>query len=576
MTYSFLPVKGSIIVDNCFGQSRLQFEGIKDDTTKTKKGVRFHNGLTALFLKIMHKIVDIKDADGKIYHLNRGSLVGLLHENREADNTTREGIACQKDGTLRQMLSEIGQKKSLKYIRKTAKLNNNLRDLNRQKNERDARPLNNGKRNWSDYETKELEPAIEKVTKELKNLKELSFTSTYHWKSMSIQIPRYYEARDTTLMQLRNMNEEDRNEAVIKFKLSKDLEVFGGEEIFFQRLKNAPESILDTLTVQDLKLNISTYQISYLLMPFEQFNKLTLREVEYCDKIVSNMIMSRLCHTPKMKVQADDQTDFMNMSVIEFYHLSESDVSKFAGKFPKVSYHFISNKNLNAIDSTKLSEQQRIDLIYNFLYPTNENYANKIDRFANLSSDFVNANLDHLRYDYHFSLFSDKHIENLDLPSEYSQEKISTFLKQFLTREVAKKRIELLSVKFVNKYFKYLFTSQIYLWRYLTEKQLQGFEIPAECVKNKNEGLIFRNMFPLGVNDELHSRRFAQLPLQIVKDNIHKIDKSQLTLLSVDQFKNLDFTKLNQEVMDALLPAGNENTIAKATALLKKTEQTKS
>lgn len=66
-----------VLSDPFFGSCRLQFNNIKD-RDKANKGIRFHHGLTAWFLRFFGGIIDVEDSKGKVYHLNRGDLAKYM------------------------------------------------------------------------------------------------------------------------------------------------------------------------------------------------------------------------------------------------------------------------------------------------------------------------------------------------------------------------------------------------------------------------------------------------------------------------------------------------------------------
>lgn len=105
----YSPIKCHIIANPIFGESRLGFEGIQEKAGF--KGIRFHHAITAFFLRILgKKIVDIKDADGKIYHLNRGSLEGWFNSH------TNENLGILTAKGMRKLLNEIARKESPEII----------------------------------------------------------------------------------------------------------------------------------------------------------------------------------------------------------------------------------------------------------------------------------------------------------------------------------------------------------------------------------------------------------------------------------------------------------------------------
>lgn len=131
-------------------KSRLDFEGVQE-APSLKKGIRYHNCIMAFILRIFgDKIVDVKDIDGKIYHINRRSLSKWLINNHDKLKTTsKEILLLTTEFYLRGMLDEVLAKKSPHYIVSISKIKNELQVKEEHKRSADTR-----KDNMSLYEQK--------------------------------------------------------------------------------------------------------------------------------------------------------------------------------------------------------------------------------------------------------------------------------------------------------------------------------------------------------------------------------------------------------------------------------------
>jgi hypothetical protein len=71
--------------------------------------------------------VDIKDIDGKVYHVNRGSLIDWLRRNHDAHKKmTKEGMLAITEAGMQKWLDVVLAKKSPVYIVKIAEIKNGL------------------------------------------------------------------------------------------------------------------------------------------------------------------------------------------------------------------------------------------------------------------------------------------------------------------------------------------------------------------------------------------------------------------------------------------------------------------
>lgn len=116
----YLPLSVNIISDSFFGQSRLDFEGdfdalrvpseegeVKADSQK--KGIRFHTAITAFFLRLFGKIVDIRDCWGHVYHLNRGSVTQWIKAHDGDAIRLEDSFLKKYDLAINALLNAIGQ-----------------------------------------------------------------------------------------------------------------------------------------------------------------------------------------------------------------------------------------------------------------------------------------------------------------------------------------------------------------------------------------------------------------------------------------------------------------------------------
>lgn len=121
----FLPLSVNVIIDPFFGESRLEFEEISN-LDSDKPGIRFHNAVTAFFLKLFGKIIDIKDCHGKTYHLNLESTMKWV---KLHDYDANYSLPVSLKPNLLVYLTNIGNKYSVhyqNYVSRLAFLRNRL------------------------------------------------------------------------------------------------------------------------------------------------------------------------------------------------------------------------------------------------------------------------------------------------------------------------------------------------------------------------------------------------------------------------------------------------------------------
>lgn len=113
-----------IVSNSFFGENRLNFEGVQE-AQYAKPGIRFHNFIVAFILRFFgNKIVDIKDIDGKIYSINRGSLADWLKRNDPIvkRNSKEALMGSLTESGIRGILNDFLREKSPQYIVKTASI----------------------------------------------------------------------------------------------------------------------------------------------------------------------------------------------------------------------------------------------------------------------------------------------------------------------------------------------------------------------------------------------------------------------------------------------------------------------
>ena len=143
-------------------QNRLTFEGTQE-TPSSKQGIRYHNFIIAFILRIFSdkKIVSIKDIDGKIYHINRGSLSDWLRKNHDdLKSASKEGMLNVTEHAMRRWLDEVLAKKSPQYIVKISAFKNDLRFKENQKKQGD-------KNGWDSIAHRRLPDEIANLKRQL-------------------------------------------------------------------------------------------------------------------------------------------------------------------------------------------------------------------------------------------------------------------------------------------------------------------------------------------------------------------------------------------------------------------------
>lgn len=151
-------------VHSFFGKSRICFEGLTDS-----KSIRAHNAFTSFFLKFFTKIIDVKDIDGKIYHLNRASTQNWLKENharQDIQNATQNTLFHLPAHTIVDWINEVLERESPKYIVKISKIKIKLKHKKDQLIRAD-------KHHWNSPAHKQLPEEIRKLKERLENWEDI-------------------------------------------------------------------------------------------------------------------------------------------------------------------------------------------------------------------------------------------------------------------------------------------------------------------------------------------------------------------------------------------------------------------
>lgn len=125
MFLSPIPAAVHIIQNPLFGESRLEFEGVKETPT-VQKGIQFHNKFTAILDQIIHilfrifghvkKTIEIVDVDSKVYYLNRADLNAWLAANCKSIKDNPTFLNDVNEETLRNLLDQVLKEKSPEII----------------------------------------------------------------------------------------------------------------------------------------------------------------------------------------------------------------------------------------------------------------------------------------------------------------------------------------------------------------------------------------------------------------------------------------------------------------------------
>lgn len=109
-------------------QTRLTFEKVTE-APSSKPGIRCHSSILACVLRIFsNKVVDIRDVDGKVYHLNRSSLSNWIMRNNQALRPSAKNyLSSAASHNVRSFLNEVLDQKSPEHIVRISTLKNELR-----------------------------------------------------------------------------------------------------------------------------------------------------------------------------------------------------------------------------------------------------------------------------------------------------------------------------------------------------------------------------------------------------------------------------------------------------------------
>lgn len=158
-------------------------------------------------------------------------------------------------------------------------------------------------------------------------------------------------------------------------------------------------------------------------------------------------------------------------------------------------------------------------------------------RFSALTGKEINQFIDSIPANI-FSLLSNDQINGLDL-SKASADQINNLFCRVIDTDTDKQRFALLPMDQVNKILDKLDNYQMYL---ISDEQMSKLNL-----SQLSEDHLNKKMFNNRVNTDTDKKRFASLPADQVNKILDKLDNYQMYLISDEQMKKLDLSKLNED-----------------------------
>gem|GEM_PF-4779093 len=169
-------------------------------------------------------------------------------------------------------------------------------------------------------------------------------------------------------------------------------------------------------------------------------------------------------------------------------------------------------------------------------------------RFALLSVTQVNDIFDKLTK-YELKLISDEQLKSLDLKNAGAEWVQGLFT--YIDGKEEKRRFALLSVTQVQDIYDILTPFQLKL---ISDEQLKRLDL-------KNAGAAWLQGLFTYIDGKEEKRRFALLSVTQVNDIFDKLTKYQLKLISDEQLKSLDMSKISKTQVNNLFPSFSKETI---------------
>jgi hypothetical protein len=347
----------------------------------------------------------------------------------------------------------------------------------------------------------------------------MNYYSVYHvahYCEDGLEMPFYNVGVKISLYDLHKMTEQKQQVAVERFKLQDSINALGKEN-FFKKLADVDKHVLELANLVDLKYYSEKSGLKYILMNNEEFNQLTIGELKDISFDQKRKIFERLKNTNKEQIlDSDLKTNIQQMSLIKFSSLSGKQISQYIDQIPLNIFSLFSKDQFIGLDLSNVSESQINNLFSGVL--TREVDKN---RFESLSTEQVNKILDKLD-GYHIDLISDDQLKGLDLSK--------------------------LTVDQFNKIIDELSSFRIYL---ISDDQLKRLDL------SKLKENLIRKMFNEANSLNENKRRFALLPVDLVNKILDKLCTSQMNLISDDQLKGLDFSKLTKNHIEQMFDRTN-------------------
>ncbi|MFA6915360.1 MAG: hypothetical protein WC222_03105 [Parachlamydiales bacterium] len=357
-----------------------------------------------------------------------------------------------------------------------------------------------------------------------------------------VEIPYFMEAREITLLNFSEMGNEEQQATIEKFKLKDSIDALGGQEAFFQKLTDANKKMLALVNVIDLKMNINTSKTKYALVTDEEFRSLTLNQVQDASTEQITFISKRLEEFRDEPALSKIPDDILSIPVIKFRTLPGSKITDLVEIIPANIFSFFTDIQIQEVDLVKASQAQ-LQKLFRYIDGVEEKR-----RFALMSSDQVQAILSKLD-EYSLKLISDEQLKKLDLTVLSGKRLAKLFC--YIDGKEEKRRFALMSSDQVQAILSKL---DEYSLKLISDEQLKKLDLTVLSGKRLAKLFCY-------IDGKEEKRRFALISSDQVNDILSMLDDYILNLISDEQFKDLEISKLSIEQVNALLPTWSKDAI---------------
>lgn len=367
------------------------------------------------------------------------------------------------------------------------------------------------------------------------------------------------EAKKTSLSDYKGKTIEERNKLLHRFNLIQAFSQFSASDISLNDFIDRTDiEILKILTLEDVIIPFQHSKLKFALLNEDKFNALSVRDLQE-DSINPDQfsfIRQRLEKLFKNEGKSskqktiNDYSDIHDIPLKDLTQINADDINKYKEKIPPVAFTFFTN---DQIQNLKLSEMQATQNKALFFALDEAKAKERLALFD--GQDVVDAIHKGLMTGSVLKFLSDKHVKELKL-KQLSKEQVDVIFcyKDDSSQDAC--CFKAFNVDDVQSAIEEGILTTTYQLQLLTDQQLKGVRL------SKLSTETIDHMFPSRDDNTSDLKRFANFEVEEVQAALNTgliTTTYQLQLLTDQQLKGVQLSKLSSETINRMFPSLDDN-----------------